>query len=119
MVMMMREEEDPIRLAPTDLVPSSKFAKSVGTYLDRAKKRPLFITRGQDVDAVLIGLDEYRALLREQQRFEDISDLLLALERLGTSMLTKEKNLTTEEVMAAVGISQADIDVVNLDELED
>lgn len=55
-------ERDPVLMCPSDLVTSSKLTHSLGAYLDAAQKRPLFITCGQEVDAVLLSLDEYRSL---------------------------------------------------------
>ncbi len=54
----MDKKKESVWLTPEDLVPASKLARSVGSFLDSAKERPLFITRGQEIDAVLIGLDD-------------------------------------------------------------
>ena len=118
MSILTTEERDPVRLAPTDLVSSSKLTRSVATYLDAAKKRPLFITRGQEVDAVLLSLDEYRSLLAEQIWLEGMLEEVHALKRAVTFALSGAKTLSTAEVMEEFGISQADIDAVD-DEVEE
>lgn len=119
MTVTMTEEKDPVRLAPSDLVSSSKLTRSLATYLDAVRKRPLFITRGQEVDAVLISLDEYRSLLAEQVWLEDMFEEVLALKRTVTFALSGARTLSTAEVMAKFDISQSDVDAVDDSEVED
>lgn len=118
-LVMADEPRDPVLMRPSDLVTSSKLARSVGSYLDAAQKGPLFITRGQEVDAVLLSLDEYRSLLMEQNQLDEMLDVLLSMKRLLNHLLAGQpKLLSTEEVMAQLGISQADVDAVAADELD-
>ena len=63
---------DPVRLSPKQLVNSAKLTRSLAFYIEQAKKRPIFITKNNEVEAVFIGLDEYRKLLAEKLEVEDL-----------------------------------------------
>ena len=116
----MDKKKESVWLTPEDLVPASKLARSVGSFLDSAKERPLFITRGQEIDAVLIGLDDYRTLLHELDSLEDLSDTLTAMKRYLNYLMSEGKTTCSmEELMAQAGITQAEVDQVPLDDLDD
>jgi PHD/YefM family antitoxin component YafN of YafNO toxin-antitoxin module len=60
--------DDPVKISPGQLISSSKVMKSLGMYLDEVKKRPLFILRNNEVEAVLISIEDYRELLKEVEK---------------------------------------------------
>jgi hypothetical protein len=110
---------DPVRLSPSDVISSGKFQRSVATYLEAAQKRALFISRGQEIDTVVLSLDEYRILVGEQHRLEEMLEALVALKRtLSFAMDAEKRTFSTEEVMAELGISQEEVDAVPADDLE-
>jgi PHD/YefM family antitoxin component YafN of YafNO toxin-antitoxin module len=106
MVLVMKEYEDPVLFGPSQLVNSSTLGRNVGSYLDMTTKRPVFIQRGSDVEAVLINIDEYRALLIEEQKVEELYESVLALRRLLEAIEAKAPLKDIESVMQKYGITE-------------
>ncbi|WP_338835874.1 type II toxin-antitoxin system Phd/YefM family antitoxin [Neomoorella thermoacetica] len=115
---MMHEIDDPVLLSPSQLVSSSKLSKNLGAYLNEARKRPIFVTREQEVEAVLLNLDDYRELLREEQKIEDLYLAVLALRRLAENAETPERLLEMDEVLERFGITREELAEAPGDEME-
>lgn len=62
---LIDEFDDPVLFSPTQLVSTSKLVRNLSKYLDQAQKRPIFVSRDQKIEAVLMHIDEYRDLLRK------------------------------------------------------
>ncbi|MDI6711296.1 MAG: type II toxin-antitoxin system Phd/YefM family antitoxin [Bacillota bacterium] len=103
-------EDDPILFGPSQLVPSSKLSKNLGSYLERTRKRPLFVTRGGEPEAVLVGIDEYRELLREERRAEELYHLVLGIRRLVEALRDKTPLVDFDDVLARFGVTEADLE---------
>ena len=73
--------------------------------IDRAQDEPVFVLNHNRPVAVMIGVDEYEALL---DRLEDLEDERLAMDRLdhwdGSTVVSWEESLRN------AGLTQADID---------
>ncbi|GEA15486.1 hypothetical protein E308F_17300 [Moorella sp. E308F] len=115
---MMHEIDDPVLLSPSQLVSSSKLSKNLGAYLNEVRKRPIFVTREQEVEAVLLNLDDYRELLREEQKIEDLYLAVLALRRLAENAKTPERLLEMDEVLERFGITREELAEASGDEME-
>lgn len=100
---------DPVAFGPKQLVSSSKLVRNLSAYIDQTKKRPIFITRDQEVEAVLISLDEYRELLEEEMKVEDLYFTVLAVRRLVEHSQAKEKLMDADEVLEKFGITREEI----------
>jgi len=105
MELNMKEYEDPVLFGPNQLVNSSTLGRNVGSYLDMTAKKPVFIQRGSEIEAVLINIDEYRALLLEEQKVEELHEAVLAIRRLLETIKTKAPLKSIEEVMLKYGIT--------------
>lgn len=105
----MRDEEDPIVFSPSQLVPSSRLSKNLGDYLNRARKRPLFVTRGGEPEAVLISIEQYRELLREEMRVEELFQLVLGLRRLVEAIKNNTPPVDFEVVLQQYGLTEKDL----------
>lgn len=111
---------DPVVFSPSQLVSSSKLVRSLGSYLDQSKKRPIFITRDQEVEAVLINVDEYRELLEEEAKVESLYDTVFALRRLVEHINNGEELIEANDVLREFGLTREDITGVEMesDEME-
>lgn len=101
---------DPVLLSPSQLVSSSKLSKNLGAYLDKVKKRPVFVTRDQEVEAVLINIDDYRELLLEEQRVEELYLAVLAVRRLVEHSKSPQELLDTDDVLRRFGITREELE---------
>lgn len=54
---------DVVQLKPCQLVSSTKLVRSLSKYLDLAKKTPVFISRENEIEVVMLSLEDYRSLL--------------------------------------------------------
>ncbi len=103
---MAEDFDDPVLFGPQQLVPSSKLGKSLGMYLDKAQKRPIFITREHEVEAVLINIDDYRALLLEERKIEELYFAVKALRRLIEHLKSGSPLIDMDEVLKRYGLSR-------------
>lgn len=110
--MSFSDIEDPVLLSPTQLVSSSKLSKNLGAYLEKIKKRPVFITREQEVEAVLINIDDYRELLLEEQRVEELYYAVLALRRLVEHFKSPKALMDTDDVLKRFGLTREEVEGV-------
>ncbi len=101
----MREYDDPILFGPNQLVTSSILSRNLGNYLNKAEEKPIFIQRGNNIEAVLINIDEYRALLMEERRVEELYDMVMAMRRLMESMQNGDELIDNNEVMKMFNIT--------------
>lgn len=106
MGLVMKEYEDPVLFGPTQLVNSSTLGRNVGSYLDMTAKRPVFIQRGSEVEAVLININEYRALLTEEQKVEELYEVVLAIRRLLEATNSRAPLTDIDKVMLKFGITK-------------
>lgn len=106
----MNDIEDPVLLSPTQLVSSSKLSKNLGAYLDKIKKRPVFITREQEVEAVLINIDDYRELLIEEQKIEELYFAVLAMRRLVEHFKSPKTLVDTDDVLKRFGLTREELE---------
>lgn len=100
------ENDDPVMFGPKQLVSSTKLVRNLSSYLDMAQKSPVFVEREQEVEAVLISIDDYRQLLREEERVEELYHAVVALRRLVEHQKLGQQALSTDEVMKKLGISK-------------
>ncbi|NHM28023.1 type II toxin-antitoxin system Phd/YefM family antitoxin [Desulfofundulus sp. TPOSR] len=110
--MSFNDIEDPVLLSPSQLVSSSKLSKNLGAYLEKIKKRPVFITREQEVEAVLINIDDYRDLLLEEQRVEELYYAVLALRRLFEHFKSHKALVDTDDVLKRFGLTREEVEGV-------
>ncbi|WP_165613288.1 type II toxin-antitoxin system Phd/YefM family antitoxin [Desulfofundulus thermosubterraneus] len=110
--MSFSDIEDPVLLSPSQLVSSSKLSKNLGAYLEKIKKRPVFITREQEVEAVLINIDDYRELLLEEQRVEELYYAVLALRRLVEHFKSPKALVDTDDVLKRFGLTREEVEGV-------
>ncbi|KUK10218.1 MAG: Prevent-host-death family protein [Clostridia bacterium 41_269] len=101
--------DDPVLLTPSQLVSSSKLVRSFSSYLNKAKKRPLFITREQEIEAVLISIDEYRRLLEEKLRIEELYDAAAALRRLVEAAEKEQELLSLDDVLKELDLTREEL----------
>ncbi|MDN5327177.1 MAG: hypothetical protein PWP41_1873 [Moorella sp. (in: firmicutes)] len=118
MMVMRHEMEDPVLLSPSQLVSSSRLSKNLGAYLNEVRKRPIFVTREQEVEAVLLNLDDYRELLGEEQKMEELYLAVLALRRLAENAKTPENLIEIDEVLKRFGITREELAEEPGDEME-
>lgn len=57
-------DQDPVLLSPDQLVSSTKLVRNLSGYLDTAQKKPIFIQRQDQIEAVILSINEYRNLLQ-------------------------------------------------------
>lgn len=107
---IMNDIEDPVLLSPTQLVSSSKLSKNLGAYLEKIKKRPVFITREQEVEAVLINIDDYRELLAEAQKIEELYYAVLAMRRLVEHFKSPKTLVGTDDVLKRFGLTREELE---------
>lgn len=104
---------DPVVFGPRQLVSSSKLVRSLGSYIDQSKKRPIFITRDQEVEAVLISLEDYRELLQEEMNVEEIYDSVVAVRRLMEHVLSGRDTISADEILKKFGMTREDLTEVD------
>ncbi len=109
---------DPVVFGPSQLVSSSKLVRSLGSYIDQSKKRPIFIMRDQEVEAVLINVDEYRELLEEEAKVKDLYDTVMALRRLAEHTKSGEELIDADDALREFGLTRDDITGVEMDSEE-
>ncbi|MHB1421441.1 MAG: hypothetical protein ACYCX4_17980 [Bacillota bacterium] len=116
----LREElDDPVLFGPKQLVSSSKLVRSLSSYLDLVQKNPIFVAREQEVEAVLISIDVYRELLREEERVEKLYQAVVAIRRLVEHRRTGLPMLTSEAIAELVGIPRNALAEVYGDDAEE
>jgi len=109
MITVMNELDDPVQFGPKQLVPTSKLVRNFSKYLDQALKRPVFISREQEVEAVLINIEEYRELLREEEKVEELYFAVLSLRRLIEHAETLKPTIPMDDVLAEFGLSRDEL----------
>ena len=97
--------DDPVLFGPGQLVTSSKLSKNLGEYLNKTEKRPIFIQRDNVVEAVLMNIDEYRALLLEERKVQELYDTVVAVRRLMEYFKNETPLLDNTDVMNRFGIT--------------
>jgi PHD/YefM family antitoxin component YafN of YafNO toxin-antitoxin module len=97
--------EDPVLFGPNQLVTSSRLSKNLGEYLNKTEKRPIFIQRDNNVEAVLMNIEEYRTFLLEERKVEELYDIVLAVRRLLESNKNNPPLLDNNAVMDLFGIT--------------
>lgn len=102
----MSEYDDPVLFGPNQLVTSSKLSRNLGEYLTKTEKRPIFIQRDNSVEAVLINIDEYRALLLEEKKVEELYDVVVAVRRLMENVKKSFPLIDNQTVMESFGITE-------------
>ena len=108
--MTIDDVNDPVLFSPAQLVSSSKLSKNLGAYLDRVRKRPVFVTREQEVEAVLMNIDDYRDLLIEEQKVEELYLAVLAIRRLVEHLKSPKELVDTEDVLKRFGITREELE---------
>lgn len=96
--------EDPIMFGPKQLVSSSKLVRNLSSYLDMAQKSPIFVEREQEIEAVLISIEDYRNLLREEEKVEKLYQYVLSIRRFVEQLQSKDKIISTAEVLHKLGL---------------
>lgn len=91
------------------MVPTSKFAKRVASYLEEAKADPLFILRENEVQAAIVGIDEFEHLKMLEALFGDLL-LLIADARLGRVLRGETQTIPFDDILAREGVSRADLE---------
>lgn len=86
--------EDSLVLSPKQLVPSSKLVRNLKAYLDiiKSKKRPIFITRDNEIDAVLLNINDYRSMYEETKQTEEAYTHLQKAYELLSGVIKGENN---------------------------
>ena len=107
---IMNDTEDPVLLSPSQLVSSSKLSKNLGAYLEKIKKHPVFITREQEVEAVLINIDDYRELLMEEQKIKEFYHAVIAIRRLIEHFKSPEALMDTDDVLKRFGLTREELE---------
>ena len=103
----LMETDDPVLFGPTQLVSSTKLVRNLSSYLDLAQKKPVFVARDQEVEVVLISIEEYRQLLREEEKVERLYHAVVALRRLVENQKSSQSLLTTDDVLSNLGLDQS------------
>jgi len=103
----LMETDDPVLFGPTQLVSSTKLVRNLSSYLDLAQKKPVFVARDQEVEVVLISIEEYRQLLREEEKVERLYHAVVALRRLVENQKSSQSLLTTDDVLSNLGLGQS------------
>lgn len=98
-------------LVDTDnLIPVSAFSRGqASAAFNKAHHAPVYVLKNNKVDTVIIDYDTYKA---QQERLEDLEDLMLATERLERHLLEDAQPFS--ELTHKLGL-----DDVTADDLED
>lgn len=108
MSIMLQEDQDhfndPVQFGPKQLVSSTKLVRNLSSCLDMAQKAPIFIEREQEVQAVLISVDDYRNLLREEEKVEDLYLCLTSIRRKIEQLVNNQEKFTTNEMLQELGL---------------
>lgn len=65
---------DPIQITPDQIVSSTKLVRNLSNYLDVSARKPLFVTRYDEIEHVLISIDSYRELLKTKEERKIINE---------------------------------------------
>lgn len=103
------EEQDPVLFGPQQLVSSTKLVRNMSSYLNMAQKKPVFVEREQEVEAVLISIDSYRDLLREEQKVKDLYLTVKAFRRLIEHLQSGDSGVSLDEMMAEFELSKEEL----------
>lgn len=113
---LMAELEDPVMFGPNQLVSSTKLVRNLSTYLNMVQKKPVFVAREQEVEAVLISLEGYRQLLREEEKVEKLYHTVLAIRRLVEHQKSGHQMRGVEAALEAVGLTEDALTEVLMDD---
>lgn len=92
---MLQEIDDPIIFGPKQLVSSTRLVRNLSSYLDMAQKSPVFVEREQEVEAVLISIEDYRNLLRVEEKVKKLYHHMFMIRRFVGQLQSKgELSLT-------------------------
>lgn len=97
-VLCREVNEDPVLFGPQQLVSSTKLVRNMSSYLNLAQKKPIFIERDQEVEAVIVSIDTYRELLLEEKKAKEMYLSVRALKRLAEHLKSGEEALNFKEV---------------------
>lgn len=106
----MSDIEDPVLFSPAQLVSSSKLSKNLGAYLDKIRKYPIFVTRDQEVEAVMLNINDYRELLFEEQRVEELYHAVLAIRRLVEHFESPRELVGMDDVLKRFGVTREELE---------
>ncbi len=93
------DDDDPVQFGPKQLVSATKLVRNLSGYLNLAKKKPIFIERDQEVEAVIINIEDYRNLLFEEQKTKDLYFTISSLRKYFESTLKGEKMIPLDEFL--------------------
>ncbi|MGD0621171.1 MAG: type II toxin-antitoxin system Phd/YefM family antitoxin [Thermacetogeniaceae bacterium] len=110
------ESDDPVLFGPQQLVSSTKFSKNVGAFLDKTRSKPVFITRDNEVAAVLIGIDDYRNLLREALNVEELGLAVKTLQRVAEHITSGDPLVDMDTVLEKFDLFRQSVHEVEDDE---
>lgn len=102
--------EDPILLSLKQLVSTSKLSKNLGKYLNQVQEAPLFVMRGSEPEAVLLNINDYRILLKEEERTEEIHEVILALRRLLEHKITNQNTVSNDDMLLEFGFTRKELE---------
>jgi PHD/YefM family antitoxin component YafN of YafNO toxin-antitoxin module len=97
---------DPVAFGPKQLVSSTKLVRNLSSYIEQSKKRPVFIMRDQEVEAVLVNIDVYRDLLEEEAKVEDLYHAVMTIRRLIEHLKSGEEALGFDDVLNEFGLTR-------------
>ncbi len=60
-----------LKIDRDNLVSSSEIVRNFSKMLDKAKEAPLFITRNNDIEGIIMDIEEYEMLLEKIAYLED------------------------------------------------
>jgi PHD/YefM family antitoxin component YafN of YafNO toxin-antitoxin module len=105
---MLREDnfDDLIQFGPKQLVSSTKLVRNLSSYINMVQKAPVFVERDQEVQAVLISVDDYRNLLKEEEKGEELYHFVLSLRRKYEHLESEQNDLTTSEMLKALNLTE-------------
>lgn len=107
----MVEEFDPVMFGPQQLVSSTKLVRNLSSYLNMVQKKPLFVEREQQVEAVLISIDSYRELLLEERKVKELYITCKAMRRLVEHLQNGTEEISLDDMLARFGITQDELGV--------
>lgn len=94
------------------LIPSSVFAKKFGSFLQKVKDHPVFIThRSGDIKAAFIDIDEYERLKSSEEELAELHLIAEASDRLLRFIKGKQRTYSFDDILSEEGLTR--------DELED
>ncbi|RAK11236.1 antitoxin Phd_YefM of type II toxin-antitoxin system [Halanaerobium saccharolyticum] len=60
-----------LRIDRDNMVSSSEIVRNFSEMLDKTKETPLFITRNNDIEAIIMNIEEYEILLEKIEFLEN------------------------------------------------